>query len=38
MIATVRTNQLSRRPLAFDHQATTPCAAEVVESDGALLE
>ena len=32
MIATVRTNQLSRRPLAFDHQATTPCAAEVVEA------
>ena len=32
MIATVRTNQLSRHPLAFDHQATTPCAAEVVEA------
>ena len=32
MIATVRTNQLSRRPLAFDHQATTPCAAEVVKA------
>ncbi len=32
MITTVRTNQLSRLPLAFDHQATTPCAAEVVEA------
>jgi cysteine desulfurase len=32
MIATVRTNQLSRRPLAFDFQATTPCAAKVVEA------
>ena len=32
MITTVRTNQLSRRPLAFDHQATTPCAAKVVEA------
>jgi cysteine desulfurase len=32
MIATARTNQLQRRPLNFDYQATTPCATEVVEA------
>ena len=32
MVTRTRASDLTSSPLAFDHQATTPCAAEVVEA------